>query len=122
MKHHRFRLILIAAAATLATACGHGGGAGTANAPKATGSSTAPSITIADFKFTPGAIKVRTRASVEVTNTDNAPHTLTADDDHSFDSGTVEPGKSTIIRAPGPGRYAYHCQIHPYMKGSLVVE
>jgi plastocyanin len=122
MKHHRFRLILIGAAATLATACGHGGGASTANVPKATVSSTAPSITIADFKFTPGTIKVRSGASVEVTNTDDAPHTLTADDGHSFDSGTVELGKSTSVRAPGPGRYGYHCQIHPYMKASLIVK
>jgi plastocyanin len=121
MKHHGFRPILIAAAATLATACGHSSRATTDNAPKAPGASTA-SITIAGFKFTPGPIKVRSGASVEVTNTDDAAHTLTADDGHSFDSGTVEHDKSTSVRAPRPGRYMYHCQIHSYMTGSLVVE
>src|SRR4051812_23772210 len=122
MPHRRFRLIFIATAAALATACGHAGGASTSNAPKATSSSAAPSITIADFKFTPGTLKVRSGASAEVMNTDDAPHTVTADDGRSFDSGTVAPGKSTTFRAPGPGSYAYHCQIHPYMKGSLVVQ
>jgi plastocyanin len=122
MKHYGFRLTLIVAAATLATACGHGGGPSTVNVPKATGSSTAPTVTIADFKFTPSTIKVPRGTSLEVTNTDDAPHTLTADDSHSFDSGTLEHGKSTSLRAPGPGTYAYHCDIHPYMTGSLVVE
>jgi plastocyanin len=50
-----------------------------------------------------------------------APHTVTADDGHSFDSGTVQPGASPSIQVPGAGAYAYHCTIHPFMTGTLMV-
>jgi plastocyanin len=52
----------------------------------------------------------------------SAPHTVTADDANRFDSGTVQPGASASIQAPGPGTYAYHCSVHPFMTGTLVVK
>jgi plastocyanin len=57
---------------------------------------------------------------VKVANDDSTAHTLTADDDRSFDSGTVQPGASATVKAPKAGTYAYHCTIHPFMKGTLV--
>lgn len=38
-----------------------------------------------------------------------------------FDSGVIAPGEQ--FRVPGlpPGRYPYHCRIHPIMRGVLTV-
>lgn len=38
-----------------------------------------------------------------------------------FDSGTVPPGSQFTIPGLPAGRYAYHCRIHPIMRGMLVV-
>jgi plastocyanin len=109
--------------ATLAAGCGSSGDGATATAPSAGASSGTPSsITISNFKFSPATISVRSGTRVRVTNSDSAAHTVTADDGHSFDSGTVQPGASGSVQAPAAGTYAYHCTIHPFMKGTLVVK
>jgi plastocyanin len=115
--------LIIAATAALATGCGGGGGGPSAGAAPSAGGSlgTSSSISINDFKFSPRALRVPASARVKVTNNDSAPHTVTADDGRSFDSGTVNPGASTSFQAPAPGSYAYRCTIHPFMKGTLVV-
>jgi plastocyanin len=122
MKRRMFLVVSVAAAA-LAAGCGGSGDGATASAPSGGASSgTASSISIRDFKFSPDTISVRNGARVRVTNSDSAPHTVTADDGHSFDSGTVQPGASASIQVPGAGTYAYHCTIHPFMTGTLVVK
>jgi len=120
----RMLLVLVSVAAAIpAAGCGGGGDGATASAPSGGGSSGTPSsISIRDFKFSPATISVRSGARVRVTNSDSAPHTVTADDGHSFDSGTVRPGASGAVKAPGAGTYAYHCTIHPFMTGTLVVK
>ena len=54
-------------------------------------------------------------------------HTVTHDgcvDDRSscsFDSGTIPPGEQFTIASLPPGRYVYHCRIHPILRGVLTV-
>ena len=108
-------------------ACGgddDGGGttATTGTTGETAGGGGGTSITIADFAFDPDTITVSGSTEVTITNDDSAPHTVTADDGHSFDSGTVDSGASTSISAPAAGTYSYHCTIHPFMKGKLVVQ
>ena len=77
-------------------------------------------VTIAGFQFEVPE-SVATGAAVEVTNTDSAPHTVTADDG-SFDSGQIDANGSGSFTAPAePGTYAIHCEVHPSMAGELVV-
>jgi plastocyanin len=38
-----------------------------------------------------------------------------------FDSGAVPPNGSYTISGLPPGRYPYHCELHPIMRGGLVV-
>jgi plastocyanin len=125
MRSRTYTLLSTAAvAAVLVTGCGGGGSGPSATAsPSAGGSSgTASAITISNFKFSPGTLRVQDGARIKVANDDSAPHTVTADDGHSFDSETVDSGGSTTIRAPAAGTYSYHCTIHPFMKGKLVVQ
>ena len=47
-------------------------------------------------------------------------HTATADDG-SFDAGTLNPGESKTVTFDTAGSYGYHCSLHPWMKGTVVV-
>lgn len=77
-------------------------------------------IDIKGFQFTvPKSVKAG--ATVEIRNMDSVGHTVTADDG-GFDSKEVSGGGEGSITAPStPGTYAFHCNIHPSMKGQLVV-
>jgi plastocyanin len=124
MSSRTYSLLSTAAvAAVLATGCGGGASGPSAGAvPSAGDSSGTPSaITISNFKFSPGTLRVQDGARIKVANDDSTTHTVTADDGHSFDSGSVNSGASTTIGAPAAGTYSYHCTIHPFMKGKLVV-
>jgi plastocyanin len=79
-------------------------------------------VKITNFKFAPASLTVKSGARVTVTNNDTTAHTATANDGHSFDTGTLDPGASHTINVPKPGSYAYHCSIHPFMHGTIVVQ
>jgi len=115
------RALAAVAAVALLAGCGGGGGSTASAPPAASPSGSGASITISNFKFSPATLTVRHGARIAVSNDDSAPHTVTADDGHSFDSGTVKTGGSGTITAPRAGRYPFHCTIHAFMKGALVV-
>ena len=48
-------------------------------------------------------------------------HHLKADDGTTFDSGTLAPGGVFHATFSAPGTYAYHCEIHPGMTGTVTV-
>lgn len=53
-------------------------------------------------------------------NRDAVPHTVAADDG-SWSSGEIASGGSFSRVFDKPGTYAYHCSIHPFMRGTLSV-
>lgn len=77
-------------------------------------------VNIHDRTFDPAALNVAAGTTVSWTNNDTEPHTVTADDG-LFDSGVIEPGQSYSTWLGGSGTVTYHCEIHPDMKGSVVV-
>ena len=80
-----------------------------------------PSIRIQNFAYNPPALSVTSGVTVAVQNADSVQHTLTSDA-AAFDTGTMAGGQSDSFVAPAePGTYAYHCNIHPSMKGTLTV-
>ena len=79
-------------------------------------------MTISNFKFSPGTITVKSGTKVTVTNNDSTAHTATSNDGSSFSTGDIDPGSSTTITVSKAGTYAYHCSIHPFMHGTLVVQ
>ena len=87
----------------------------------AAGGAAGTTVTIKSFSFSPNPLKVKAGASLQVMNSDGTAHTVTADD-KSFDTTRIEGGASKPFTAPTKaGTYGYHCNIHDYMKGSLVV-
>ena len=102
----------------------YGGGGQPAADPGAdtgSGAAASGSITISDFAFG-GETVVAPGATITVSNTDGAPHTVTADDGE-FDTGQIGGGETTTFVAPTePGTYEFFCGVHPSMTGSLVVQ
>ncbi|MGY0461098.1 cupredoxin domain-containing protein [Kitasatospora sp. cg17-2] len=85
----------------------------------------AVTVTIKDFKFDPATLTVAPGTTITVTNQDDTGHTLTAiaPNAGAFDTGLLEQGKSATITAPtAPGSYPFHCDVHPTMTGTLVVQ
>jgi plastocyanin len=99
-------------ATTATTASG-----GNAATTTAGGDAAAVAVTIEGFAFE--AQPVPADQPFEVANRDSTAHTFTADDG-AFD---VELGAGATESVDGlaAGSYAFHCTIHPDMKGTLVV-
>jgi plastocyanin len=115
--------IAIAALAAVSGCGGGSGGSDTGTTATGGGQATAASrsgVEIRNFKFVPGTITVSAGAHLAVANDDTTAHTATADDG-SFDTGDISPGSTSTIDLTKPGRIAYHCSIHPFMHGTIVV-
>ena len=92
-----------------------------ANAYAATSSTPTQKVAIADYAFKPSTVTVLPGTDVVWTNADDDPHTVTADD-KSFDSHGLGQGDTYEHVFTKPGRYAYHCSAHPFMKGIIIVK
>lgn len=79
-------------------------------------------VDIKDFNFVPATLTVKAGTKVTWTNSDSAAHTATADVDGGFDTDKLEKGAKGSVTFKKPGNYAYHCDFHAYMKGTVVVE
>lgn len=77
-------------------------------------------ITIAGFAFDPETTEVTVGSTVTVTNDDSASHTWTADDG-SWDSEQLGAGDEFEHTFDEAGTFAYHCELHSTMKGTVVV-
>lgn len=77
-------------------------------------------LTIENFAFSPEPLTVPVGTVVRVVNTDDAPHTATADD-MSFDTGQLGKDESKEITLSTAGEFAYQCDIHDYMRGVIRV-
>ena len=82
--------------------------------------SAAKTVDINHFAFHPPTVRVKRGGSVAFTNSSSTTHTATRKG--SFDTGRIKPGKSMVVRFSHKGTFAYHCSIHPFMKGKVVVE
>ncbi len=95
----------------------HGQPASAGETARASATST---VTIAGFAFKPATLTTSPGAKVRFANTSGTAHTATRKG--SFDTGRVKPGKSVTVRFNRKGTFPYHCKIHPFMKGKIVVD
>ncbi|MDW0137514.1 MAG: cupredoxin domain-containing protein, partial [Nitrososphaeraceae archaeon] len=81
--------------------------------------------------YDPATLTVKKGDKVTVTNKDSLPHTVTSGtaptDPNSakqFDTSIIEPAATADIETTNinPAEYPFHCTIHPYMTGKLVVQ
>src|SRR5947209_15597715 len=78
------------------------------------------SVSIQNYTFTPETLTVAAGTTVQWTNLDSVAHTVTSDS-NAFGSGVLAHQGQFTFKFTQPGTYTYHCQIHDYMTGSIVV-
>lgn len=110
-------VLVLAAAVLLLIASERGTASGATETATASG---AKSVDINHFAFHPPILRVKRGARVVFANSSNVAHTATRAG--SFDTNKIKPGTSKGVRFESKGTFAYHCKIHPFMKGKIVVE
>lgn len=84
------------------------------------GSPGANEVYIQGMAFSPSTLTITTGTTVTWTNKDAATHTVTSDTP-LFDSGNVAANGTYSYTFNNAGTFAYHCNIHPTMKATIVV-
>jgi plastocyanin len=123
--------LLLALVVPVAAGCGSSGGESSSSSQPATSPAAAPpaqagpavqsaTVDIKSFKYKPVVVTVKKGGRVRWMNADAAAHTATADG-RSFDTQTIDKGKTRTVRMTRSGTFRYHCDFHPFMKGTVVV-
>lgn len=82
--------------------------------------SKAKTVVINHFAFHPPTLTIAAGTKVDFTNSSKVTHTATRGG--SFDTGRIHPGETIGIRFNQKGTFAYHCSIHTFMHGTIVVK
>ncbi len=78
-------------------------------------------VDLRQFAVKRPSLQVTQGTTVVWHNRDPLVHTVVTDVSGGFSSGTIAPGKSWAHTFTAAGKYAYHCEPHPFMKGTVVV-
>ena len=79
-------------------------------------------VLIKNFSFKPAHITIKRGTKVRWINKDSTAHTATANNGRSFDSGRLGKGQRYTHTFKSVGKKPYHCEIHPHMRGSVLVK
>ena len=83
--------------------------------------SAAEVITIEDFAYAPGNLRIPVGAKLTWTNRDSAPHSAT-DTGGTWDTGVLAKDESATLTFASAGTFDYFCSLHPDMKARVVVQ
>ena len=112
---------LVGAAALALAALVGGAGAAEAQAPRTV------TVQISARAFRPAVVRVAPGTTVRWVNRDRSSHTATSDivtvapSDDYWDSGRLGAGASFAKTFSEPGTWSYHCALHAWMTGTVVV-
>jgi plastocyanin len=107
------------------------GGLAVASAAPGAPAAAGAAVTISNQAYSPTSVVVHPGETVTWTNNDQIAHSVTADDG-SFDSagalcspsitlGCLQPGQSYAHTFASSGTFSYHCRVHSFMHGTVVV-
>jgi plastocyanin len=110
-----------------------GGGAAPAGTTAAAATLTIPmgAATPGNPAYEPASLTVKKGDAIEVVNEDSSPHTVTSgtglEDPNAgqmFDTSIITPAASAQLATADieAGEYDYHCTVHPFMTGKLIVQ
>ena len=76
--------------------------------------------------FAPNQLTIAFGTPLQWNNRTPEPHSIVSDDcrsraNCSFESGLLSPNEVFALPRLSPGRYPYHCGIHPFMRGHLTI-
>ena len=76
--------------------------------------------------FSPNTVTVVTGVSIHWENSTHMAHSIMSDtclkgSQCVLDSGIIPPNRIYEIPHLSPGRYPYHCSLHPFMRGTLTI-
>jgi plastocyanin len=96
---------------------------GPAPAPAGSTTVTIPSgaSTLTTTAYSPNPVTISTGTTISWLNNDTTTHTSTADGGQ-FSSGSIAPGARFNFTFTSTGQFTYHCQIHPGMVGTIIVQ
>lgn len=117
-----FRALAVLAVSLVLAGCGGSGGDSAATSESGGNAAQSGAVTIADLKYDPTETTVAAGGEVTWTNDDDAPHTVTFDDDAVASSEEMKKGDTFKASFDEAGTYAYTCAIHPDMKGTVSVQ
>jgi plastocyanin len=126
----RIRGVVLALTALLfagvLTACGSSSSSGgSQSVTPGSGSSASASgpqqVMIKGFAFHPSSLTVKVGTKVTFTNEDTVTHTATTTGSKTINSSNLTKGQSYTVTFTKAGTYAYICEIHQYMKGTITV-
>lgn len=125
------RLLSLAACALLLAGCagspGDSDGPSETTSTTDTGSANPPDeprlhrVDIASFAFAPKSLTINVGDTVEWVNMDSAAHTVDSTDGGPLDSGNMAEGATYSFTFNNAGDFAYRCDIHTSMTGSVTV-
>ena len=121
-------LVTVLAVLGVVAACGSGSSGGATPSPSpatvSTGSGAAgggSTVEIKNFMFTPTTLTVPAGMTVTWKFDDSTQHTVAAND-NSFTSSALANGQTFTHAFSAAGTVAYHCSIHPFMLGTIIVK
>jgi plastocyanin len=118
-------------AATTTAGAGAGGGSTTTTAAAATLTIPVGAATPGNPSYDPLSLTVKKGDEIDVVNKDSSPHTVTSgkapdapDAGKQFDTSIVNVGASAKVATANlePGEYDFHCAVHPFMMGKIIVQ
>jgi plastocyanin len=89
-----------------------------ASSPSAQASAT-KTVSIRSFAYHPATLRVGRGITVAFANSSGVTHTATHG---GVFNKLIKPGKTALVRFGRSGTFAYHCTIHPFMHGTIVVK
>lgn len=81
-----------------------------------------PTVKIDNFVFGPETLTVPVGTTVTWINQDDIPHTIVADDKHTFKSKVLDSDERFSFTFTKPGEFGYFCSLHPHMVGKVIVK
>ena len=77
--------------------------------------------------YQPSRVVIPYGNRLQVFNNTSSVHTIRHDeclsnDQCLFDTGIVQPNSKALFPDLPPGEYTYHCELHPIMRGTIIVE
>jgi plastocyanin len=103
------------AAATQAATQGAAGSCATASGAGSVAAS------IENRTFVPASINAKVGDVISWTNADSVPHGIALDDGGAKCTDTISGGATGSTAFSAAGTYAFHCFVHPSMKGTIVI-